>query len=300
MFFGKKKGDPKQSIFSMPLLQKRSVRIWLAVIIIFSVFGGGALFVWLTAKNMFSENPRFAVRTITVKSVGYWKGREREICDMLKIRPGISNLFALDLGGLRGRLAREASIEHVSVQRILPDTLIIDITERIPRAFVNSHPSTNPVWVVDSNCVLMESAKCMNIDNSLPVIIGVRPDTAPVPGMKIPSILSAMDLIMLTVRDYPMINIAYVSLIQPGQLVCGVFYRNNRNPEDAFRIYLPEKNLRESILKMVTAIEKVQKENNPTRQINLMYEGRGVLVAPPPPQPETPANAAPPQTHRKR
>lgn len=118
----------------------RATRMRLAVMAIsipaFTLFGFYLL--WRTgewALNRFVyENPDFAIRRVEVQTDGVipagllrrWSG----------VQPGM-NLIGLDLASVRRNLELEPMIRSVSIERILPRTLKICVTERRPIAQVN-------------------------------------------------------------------------------------------------------------------------------------------------------------------
>lgn len=80
---------------------------------------------------IFSENDRFTVRRMDIKSTG--KLTPRHICEYARIGEGM-NLFAVNLEEARRSLESVAVIKSASLTRILPDTLKVRVTERIPVA----------------------------------------------------------------------------------------------------------------------------------------------------------------------
>ena len=118
----------------------RAARTRLASVALGVAFGTvfGLYLVWRSLDWALDEfvyrNPTFAVRQVDIKTDGVisidqlrrWSG----------IRPG-ENLFALDLSRVKRDLELVPLIQSVSVERILPRTLRIRVTERQPIAQVN-------------------------------------------------------------------------------------------------------------------------------------------------------------------
>ena len=88
------------------------------------------LSLWFTSKSLFDRNDHFILRNVIVRSGGWWKSRSGEVSSVLKIKPGETNLFSLDLANMRKVLEAEPSISKVSISRFLPDTLAVDIERR--------------------------------------------------------------------------------------------------------------------------------------------------------------------------
>ena len=78
------------------------------------------LSIWFTSKSLFDRNDHFILKRVVVRSGGWWKSKSNEVSSVLKIKPGETNLFALDLAEMRKLLEAEPSISKVSISRILP------------------------------------------------------------------------------------------------------------------------------------------------------------------------------------
>ena len=153
---------------------------------------------------------------MTCSSSGWWNGQSKLIAEKLDMVIGRDNLFSSDLHELRSRLiAKISNIEDITVSRKLPDILQISIVERIPRAFLISSRSQ---WVVDENCVVMQKQYCNNINNDMPVILGLDLKNGVRDGMEIPDIESALDMVMLSIRNFPDIKISAISVRNTEQL----------------------------------------------------------------------------------
>jgi len=96
----------------------------------------GMLALWLGAcslgRALFSENDRFALRNLLVKDGEVIT--EDLVREYTQIREG-RNLFALHIGRVREEfLKRVPNVKAMQVRRILPDTLEIEMVERVPLA----------------------------------------------------------------------------------------------------------------------------------------------------------------------
>jgi cell division septal protein FtsQ len=138
------------------------------------VWRGGA---WLLDKLIY-KNEAFAIRQVEIQTDGvlstnvirYWA----------KIRPG-QNLLALDILKVKRDLEILPPIESVAVERVLPRTLKIRVTEREPVAqTVVSQPSTNgtfrqAVYYLDSEGYVVQP-----IDNRWRAIPVAGPERLPI------------------------------------------------------------------------------------------------------------------------
>ena len=102
----------------------------------FVFFRGGQ---WLTNRLMY-ENPAFTVRKVDVTTDGVMT--HAEIRRFVILRPN-QNLYALDLAAVKRDLEMLPWIRHAFVERVLPETLRIQVEEREPVAEIR-RPVTTP------------------------------------------------------------------------------------------------------------------------------------------------------------
>jgi len=254
--------------------QNKAIRVWIGLAVIVALALFSVVFVWLANKSLFSKNPRFTLRKIEVRSSGWWNGKDRNVAELLHLKPGETNLFSTKLDIYIRRLQAEVpSVEKVSITRILPDKLVFEITERIPRAFLYSPKS---VWVVDANGIVMNRDTCINLDANLPVIGGFQSSESIHAGMPLANdIQPALDLITTSLTGYRSVNIAAINLAKRGQCVFVVYYRGNFN--DPFRVFMPTKNIKQMFRVLVSTLEDIRAKDDPRREIDLRYNDRAVL-----------------------
>ncbi|MBO4303962.1 MAG: FtsQ-type POTRA domain-containing protein [Lentisphaeria bacterium] len=230
---------------------------------------------WYLPMEMFSRNPRFTLMHVKVSAhpKGYWKDRAEFVAKIMKVEKGRDNLFSFNLGDLAGRLAARPSIESVSVSRVLPDTLAVSITEREPRALLNSSQSP---YVVDSGGILMLRTECMDIFSSLPVILGIRDLAYLKIGENVPDVEVAMEMLRIVRTRWPDIHVDRI-IVKPKSLVCAATYRSFPEP---FRVEVPKnaKGMPGKVRELATALDRIVNTASPKRNINLMYENRAVLT----------------------
>ncbi len=114
------------------------------------------------------------------------------------------NIFTVDLAAAREALDKLPQVERVTLQRVLPNRIDVNITERQPIAWVaekvdDEHPSVSEnSFLVDSRGVAMRIKAKLPEYLSLPVIAGVSSENV-VLGQRVRSyeMLAALDLIRL-------------------------------------------------------------------------------------------------------
>jgi cell division septal protein FtsQ len=193
--------------------QVRSARVRLATIVA-GVFLGSLLALYLFCQIgrgvlnlLVYENQSFAVQRLEVQSDGVISP------DQLRRWSGVNlgdNLFVLKLDEVKRGLEMVSMIHSVSVERILPDTLRIRVTERVPLAQVNvPRPRASGggievvVFQVDSEGFVMQpldprqrAVPLSQSEDKLPVLSGINVSELQ-PGRRVdsPQVRAALQLI---------------------------------------------------------------------------------------------------------
>lgn len=120
--------DQRQSEKQPPLPKM----IWIPLAGILAA-GLGALLTWKLGAVLFWENPQYTIQKLDIHIEGATI-TSAHVREYMRIGEG-TNLFAANLYTLRSNFLRKAPIaKSVKLQRRLPDTLLIEIIERIPLA----------------------------------------------------------------------------------------------------------------------------------------------------------------------
>lgn len=109
---------------------------------------------------------RFRIASIEVKGNKFLS--EGEVREMLGPAMG-GNLIGADLEGLRANLAASPWVGGAIVRRKLPDTLLVDVTERFPVALAE----TDQLYVMDSSGELIDLLGPRTAGFDLPIIRGL-------------------------------------------------------------------------------------------------------------------------------
>jgi cell division septal protein FtsQ len=192
--------------------QVRATRTRLAVLTFSITFGTvfGLYLLWRTGAwaldRFVYENSEFAIQHVEVKTDGVIAPDQLRRWSKVKLG---ENLIALDLTAVKRNLELVSTIGSVSVERVLPRTLKISVTERDPVAQVNIPRAgaaggiTVTVFQLDADgCVMqpLDPRLCVfplaQVSNQLPVISGLNVFQLQ-PGHRVesPQVQAALELI---------------------------------------------------------------------------------------------------------
>jgi cell division protein FtsQ len=158
----------------------------LALVVTFGTVFGLYLF-WRAGEwalnHFIYENPEFAIRHIDVQTDGVISTEQLRRWSGVKVG---NNLLALDLANVKRNLELVSTIESVSVERVLPCTLRLSVTERDPIAQVDI-PGTSAgkievtVFQFDAAGYVMQPVDprervmpLSEVGGQLPVIVGMN------------------------------------------------------------------------------------------------------------------------------
>jgi len=138
----------------------------------------------LALNTFVYENPDFAIEVIDAKTDG--KIAEEQLRRWTGVKVG-ANLIALDLASVKRNVGVVSMIESVSVERVLPHTLRVRVTERDPIAQVNvprldaAGGISVSVYLLDEDGVVIQpldprvcTVPLAEVNPQLPVIAGLN------------------------------------------------------------------------------------------------------------------------------
>ncbi len=260
-----------KSVKSRPLLKRRWIRISLALLLVIVIIAGAILSVIFAADALFFKNEHFTLRRISVKSPGWWNRRSQKVCSVLDLTLNDDNLFAIDLEQKRMILEANPSIDQVSISRILPDTLVIKITEKIPRAALYSKRSK---WLINDSAMVMDRATCLGIGNDLPVIYGLQLSKELTAGVILKKTLPALELIALVLHHYPTIKLFTINIRDPKFMDIKLLYGDSNK---IYSVRMPKEQL-PFMTKILKNTLRQARLTGDTRQIlNLTYRGKAIF-----------------------
>ena len=212
------------------------VRMLLFALMVPAITFGLLYFVWRSgeaALNAFVyENADFAIQQIDVQTDGVIA--PEQLRRWTGVKPG-ANLIGLDLAAVKRNLELVSVVDSVSVERVLPRTLKIRVTEREPIAQVNV-PRTDAagaivvsVYQMDAAGVVMQpldprlcTVPLAQMNPQLPVIAGLNVfQLQPGRRVELPQVQAALQLIAAFDKS-PMaglVDLRRVDVSGPGVVV---------------------------------------------------------------------------------
>jgi hypothetical protein len=189
---------------------------------LFAAWRGGE---WLI-RRFLTENPAFAIHQLDVKTDGVLSIEQLRRWTGVRLE---NNLLALDLARVKRDLELMPAMESADVERVLPHTLRIRVTEREPIAqfqfpqarFANGYP--NPVYLLDAKgCVMSPlepqqlAVPVVQTNERLPFLVGIPPgDLRPGHPAESRQVQAALQLILALDRS-PMAGLADFRQIDVG------------------------------------------------------------------------------------
>jgi cell division protein FtsQ len=192
-------------------VQASRMRLMLLALMVPAVTVLALYLVWRIGEatlNVFVyENPDFAIQQIDVQTDGVIA--PEQLRRWTGVKPG-ANLIALDLASVKRNLELVSLIDSVSVERVLPRTLKIRVTERDPIAQVNvpcadgANGIVVSVFQLDADGMVMQpldprlcTVPLLQMNSQLPVIAGVNAfQLQPGRRVELPQVQLALQLIV--------------------------------------------------------------------------------------------------------
>jgi cell division protein FtsQ len=181
---------------------KSKFRFFVVFVLFFAVTGSIYWFV---------RSDHFSVTTIEVRGQG--RLASDKIIESTGLMPGV-NIWQVDVSRLEEHLLENRRIRSVFVQKYLPDTIVIQISEYGPLALV---PFGKGFAEIDENQTVMSLRQTIgNID--LPIITGISLEE-PVPGeFAAGQFMEVALTCAMTARDHTFLGLVEIHVDESGSL----------------------------------------------------------------------------------
>ena len=244
--------------------KQKFLRIFLVLLIICFSLVALAFACWGAYRVMFTKNERFVMRRIKLE--GLESKRTDALIKYLKLKLYKDNLFDIDIAAIRRKIEKISYIKNASVCRVLPDTLKINVTQRVPIAYLFRYGAK---WVIDEDAVIMNKKYCMKFKYSLPVITGFKYRRLK-SGEKIPGLKQAIDLIKLTTYEFQKFKICSI-ILKDTKKITFVMIKKRR----AYKILIPHEKMNNMLHVLRKALQKKQGKYKST--IDLTYDNQVIF-----------------------
>ena len=233
------------------IMTELASKLFLASVIGYLLFSG---------YNFLISTPRFQIQDVTFR--GNHVINNSQILEWLGPVIG-ENLIAIDLVGLSKRLSDHPWVKTASIQRIFPQGLEFELTERVPYARVKK----DQIYLMDNSGVILSPEK--PVYGHLPLIILHDNKEKDVPNEELLNSLKTMDYFnqLSFFKNNPL---EVAELVGPSRVLF-----NSRN--QGFKIQMSMDELNEGFKKFMIILDSLEDENLKTQMIDLSFKDQVVI-----------------------
>jgi hypothetical protein len=230
---------------------------------------------WLCYTGL-DRSDIFRLTTVSVR--GTRMTDQAQILDLAGIEQGMG-LLSLDVVLAEKRIRRHPWIDQVTIQRLWPSTLQIQVSEHQPLFMLNiEHEKGADLYYVDRNRRVFAPVEC-GYDLDFPVVTGIKMQ-GEVLGMTLPDkglAGKAFQFLHLAARGNPIVPLQTISEVQVSGGQGLVVYLVDR----PFPIYMGHGNIRTSYYQLVKLLERLyrKKKIHVIKEIRMDYQEGRILVA---------------------
>jgi len=210
--------------------------------------------------NFLISTPRFQIQNVTFR--GNHVINNSQILEWLGPVIG-ENLIAIDLVGLSKRLSDHPWVKTASIQRIFPQGLEFELTERVPYARVKK----DQIYLMDNSGFILSPEKPGY--GHLPLIISHDSKEKDVSNEELLNSLKTMDYFnqLSFFKNNPL---EVAELVGPSRVLF-----NSRN--QGFKIQMSMDELNEGFKKFMIILDSLEDENLKTQMIDLSFKDQVVI-----------------------
>ncbi|MFA6715875.1 MAG: FtsQ-type POTRA domain-containing protein [Victivallales bacterium] len=249
-----KKSQTGKTRKTVPSKEKQKfARITLALFIVLAAVALLGLAGWGTFRVLFTDNEHLVLRRMELEGMN--SNRTMAMAKYLGLNLNEDNLFSIDLARLKRKVEKISYIKSAGVYRVLPDTIRITVTQRVPIAYLFEYDSK---WVMDEDAIVLDRNYCMDLKYPLPVIRDFPCKTIKA-GEKLPEMEAAVELIKLIRYEFLNFKISSISLKDPEKITF-LMIAGNR----PYKVIVLQNKLKDSLQKLTSALRRKQGKRQPT------------------------------------
>jgi len=269
--------------------RNRRALAWLSALFLICGAVGGIVYGGREAlRRFFWQNPDYNLAEVAIHTDGPLT--RDQVIAATDIHEG-KNIFTINLSAARNGLMALPQVDRAEIERILPNKISIDITERKPVAWVaakeDGDPSTDPgAFLIDRNGVLLRVKAVVPDYYHLPVITGVAVNNyEDGETVDCPEVAAALQLIRLTSENPARYQ---VRVIDVSKGYCMIV-----TDERHARITFPLDNLEAQLDRLQRLFASVDAGKQEIQTVNLMVQRNVPVTFVPLPDPAATADASP-------
>jgi cell division septal protein FtsQ len=267
--------------------RNRRALAWLSgLILLCSAVGGIAYGGREALRRFFWLNPDYNLAEVAIHTDGVLT--RGQIIEATNIQEG-KNIFAINLSAARKGLMALPQVDRAEIERILPNKISIDITERKPVAWVtgkeDGDPSADPgAFLIDRNGTLLRVKGQVPEYYHLPVICGLEVDNYEEGDtVDLPEVRAALELIRITGENPARYQVRSIDVSKGYCMIV-------TDERDA-KITFPLENIGAQIDRLELLYANVDASRREIQTVNLLVE-RNIPVTFVPPPDADPADPA--------
>ena len=261
--------------------RNRSIVAWVSVLFLLCSAVGGAWYGGKKAlRHFFWQNPEYNLTEVEIHTDGALT--RDQIIGATNIREG-QNIFAINLSDARKALVDLPQVQRADIERIMPNKISIDISERKPVAWVtgkdDSNPSADPgAFLMDRDGILMRVKNQVPEYYHLPVICGIDVDNYEEgETVDLPEVRAALDLIRLTGENPARYQVRSIDVSLGYCLVV--------TDERHARITFPLEDIATQLDRLAVLYQNVDENHQEIQTVNLLVQRNIPVTFVPPPDP---------------
>ncbi len=259
----------------------------LSAIFLFCAAAGGLWYGGRAAlRRYFWQNPDYNLTEVDFSTDGSLT--RQQVLDAANIQEG-KNIFAVNLSAARSGVLALPQVDRADLERIMPNKISIDITERKPVAWVtgseNGDPTTDPgAFLIDHDGTLMRIKEQVPAYYHLPVICGLPVDNYEAgQTVDLPEVRAALELIRLTGENPARYQVRSIDVSKGYCLLV--------TDERHAKVMFPLDNIQSQLDRLGLLLASCDSENREIQTVNLLVQ-RNIPVTFVPPPSDTPDDSA--------
>jgi cell division septal protein FtsQ len=262
--------------------RNRRALVWLSTVFLFCGAIGGIVYGSREAlRRFFWQNPDYNLAEVAIHSDGPLT--REQIIEATDIHEG-RNIFTINLSAARKGLMALPQVDRAEIERILPNKITIDVTERKPVAWVaakdDGDPSSDPgAFLIDHSGILLRLRGQVAEYYHLPVITGLAVDNYEAgETVDLPEVAAALQLIKLTGENPSRYQVRSIDVSKGYCMIV--------TDERHAKITFPLDDIEAQLDRLARLFANVDASKQEIQTVNLMVQRNVPVTFVPPPEPD--------------